>query len=121
MGQNFKTVALAATLSIGTAFAAHAERLGTDGPQMCEGQMFAGDYLATPSVETPITADLLNIALGESLVSEVSGNEYFLQITPINPTIDCDSFMEDLMDTGLLDNVEPNWIVGFGNPIIALD
>lgn len=116
MGQILKTAALAASISIAAAFAANADRTDTDGPLMCEGQMFAGDYLATPNTDTPITADLLNIALGESLVSEVSGNEYFLQITPVDLTMDCDDFMQDLMSTGLFKNVSPNAILGIGGP-----
>ncbi|MFP4314273.1 MAG: hypothetical protein ACLFR0_08095 [Alphaproteobacteria bacterium] len=110
----------AAVLSLGLAFSAQAERINNEGPLVCEGQMFGGDYLAKARNGLPnISADLLNIALGEAKVAAVEDHGAFLQITPINQGDDCNDFMDALESTGLLDYVEPNWVLGFNQPSIT--
>lgn len=123
MNNTLKTAAASAVLSLGLAFSAQAERFNNDGPLTCNGQMFAGDYLAIqhPSF-APITADMLNLAIGDNVVANIENNSsYFLQITPVNPSTDCDDFMRDLMDTGLFKSVEPNAIIGFDGPGIDIN
>lgn len=112
MNNTLKTLATSAALSISLAFTAQAERINIEGPFTCEGQMFGGDYLAIqhPSF-APITADTLNLALGENMIASVEGSSSFLQITPINPGRDCDDVIQDLMNTGLFKSVEPNSII----------
>lgn len=122
MNNTLKTAATSAVLSLGLAFSAQAERINTEGPFTCEGQMFAGDYIAIPHPSfAPITTDVLNLAIGDNIVANIDDSSYFLQITPVNPSTDCDDFMRDLMDTGLFKSVEPNAIVGFDGPSIDIN
>ncbi len=122
MKPSLQTVTTAAALSLALTFSAQAERFNTDGPLTCQGQLFDGGYIATSENEKlKLSADLLNIASGKNLVSDVtnlSGN--VVLITPLNPSTDCNDFMKSLTDTGLIKNIEPNYMVGIDGPGILM-
>lgn len=117
MNNTLKIIAASAVTSIGLAFAASAERIDNEGPAICEGQMFGGDYLAIPHPSyAGITTDILNLAIGDTIVANIDDQGPFHLVTPINQGTDCNDFMRELMDTGLFESIEPNWILGIGGP-----
>ena len=121
MKNTLTTLGASAALSMGLVFAAQAERINTEGPYACNGQAFAGDYLAQSSLnDGELSADLVNVALGETLVSDVTDHGSFVEISLINPGRDCDDVMQDLLDTGLFDSVSPNWIMQINGPGIEI-
>ena len=112
-----KTAAAAAVLSVGAVFSAQASQTQTDTPGFCQGHMYGGDYIvqANPTF-APLSVHDFNIPAGEDLVADVTpiGSGYL--ITPSDPNIDCDYFMDTLEQNPVVRHIEPNWIMGFDGP-----
>lgn len=118
MKPSLKAAGVAAALTLGATFSAQAERLDADNATICQGQMYGGDYIATfnPTF-APVEPMHFNLPNGEDLVADIqplSGNAFL--ITPSNPNRDCDSFMADMKQNGIIQSIEPNWILGIGGP-----
>lgn len=84
--------------------------------QTCNGQLFSGDYIAKqyPSF-APLTVQNFNDAAGEVIVGAVTDSGLLL-VTPADPNADCNIFMDKIMDTNLLEWVEPNYLLHHTNP-----
>lgn len=114
--KTISSMAASAALAIGLAFGAAASNAQT-APQMgtCDGKPFAGDYIVVPHPSfAPMTKEMFNIAAQETLVGKletlgVSGS--YLVATPTDSSMDCKDFMKKMRDTGLVKDIEPDWLI----------
>jgi len=118
MKPSLKAAGVAAALTLGATFTAQAERLDADNATICQNQMYGGNYIAqfNPSF-APVEPMHFNLPNGEDLVADIqplSGNSFL--ITPSNPNRDCDTFMTAMKQNGIIQSIEPNWIMGFDGP-----
>ena len=99
----FAAVAMAITMGATTAQADNTSIAS------CKGQPFTNDYIITPyPTFAPLTAHDFNAAAGSTLVKDITNGNV---ITPFNPDADCKAFMKKIINTGLVQNIEPNYIM----------
>lgn len=92
--------------------------LGADNPDaartengfpLCNGSPYTGDFIIMPNPSlAPLTADIFNLAAQETIVANVENSRL---LTPSDPAVDCDEFMEKIEDTGLVKDISPNYLM----------
>ena len=109
---NFKTISTLSAAFLMTVAVATASQADDTARQhfTCDGKAFSGDYLMKqfPTL-APVTPNELNV--NGDFVQSVGPLSKWALVTPKDKHMDCHQFMDAMKNTGIVDQIEPNWIM----------
>jgi len=83
----------------------------------CKGELAAGSYIIKPAPgQEALSADSFDGTPAEGLVKRIEPLSGGLRLlVPYDITADCEEIMQKVKDTGLVEYIQPNWVMQIHN------